>query len=335
MHDVAKPNPIVNAIYICQNPSIQIHRPFNSNANMSKPTIAILSIGQMGLGISSLLLANSYRVITNVSDRSPATQKRAKDTNIECFETDADLVREADYIFSIVPPRNAIATAQRIQNALSYNNGKELWYADLNAISPQSARSIAEEFAKHTPSVKFLDGGIIGGPPSKKDGDTWTKPDIPISGPHALPDEQLASILNMQYLGPEIGSASGLKCCFAALSKGFIALSLQSYTTASNLNVLPQLQDYLDVYNPGARQKAERTIVGCTGKAYRWVEEMNQIGECFVVDGGFGEQARVFREIAGVFQGLADAVEREGTGGMGDAEGVVGVLGEGLKEKRA
>jgi 3-hydroxyisobutyrate dehydrogenase-like beta-hydroxyacid dehydrogenase len=300
----------------------------------SKPTIAILSIGQMGLGISTLLLAHSYRVITNVSDRSTTTQNRAKAANIECFDTDSDLVREADYIFSIVPPRDAVATALRVQDALGMS-GKELWYADLNATSPATARSIAAGFTERTPHVQFLDGGIIGGPPRQNDKDgTWTKPDIPISGPQNLPDDHLASILNMRYIGAEIGSASGLKCCFAALSKGFTALSIQSYTTASNLNVLPHLQDYLEIYNPGARQKAERTIVGCTGKAYRWVEEMNQIGECFAVEGGFREQARVFREIAGVYQELADVVEEKGTEKMGDAEGAVGVLAEGLKGRK-
>ena len=32
-------------------------------------TVAILSIGEMGLGIAKLLAAHNYRVITNVSDR--------------------------------------------------------------------------------------------------------------------------------------------------------------------------------------------------------------------------------------------------------------------------
>ena len=88
------------------------------------------------------------------------------------------------------------------------------------------------------------------------------------------------------------------------------------------------------MYNPGARTKAEKSIVGCTGKAYRWVEEMNQIGQCFSEEGGWEEQARVFREIAGVFGGLADVVEKEGREGMGNVEGVVDVLGKGLRKNQ-
>jgi hypothetical protein len=87
------------------------------------------------------------------------------------------------------------------------------------------------------------------------------------------------------------------------------------------------------MYNPNARQKAEKSIVGCTGKAYRWVEEMNQIGECFSMEGGWQDQAKVFREISEVFQGLADVVEEKGREGMGDVEGVVGVFGGSLKGK--
>jgi hypothetical protein len=34
-----------------------------------KPTIAILSIGEMGLGVARLLKFHGYRIVTNVSDR--------------------------------------------------------------------------------------------------------------------------------------------------------------------------------------------------------------------------------------------------------------------------
>jgi 3-hydroxyisobutyrate dehydrogenase-like beta-hydroxyacid dehydrogenase len=289
-------------------------------------TIAILSIGQMGLGIASLLLAHNYRVITNVSDRSAATQSRAKSASIECVANDADLVQQADYILSIVPPRDALATALRVA---AVDSTRAVYYLDLNAISPRTARDVCERLPRN---VKFVDGGIIGGPPSKNaETGAWTKPGVPLSGPHVLPDARLAEILNTRYVGKEVGNASGLKCCFAALSKGFTALALQSFTTASSLGVYDELQHYLGVYNPSGGEKARKGIVGCTGKAYRWVEEMNQIGECFAGEGGWEDRANVFREIAGVFQGLADVVEREGQEGMRDTEGVVKVLGGGLR----
>jgi hypothetical protein len=58
---------------------------------------------------------------------------------------------------------------------------------------------------------------------------------------------------------------------------------------------------------------------------------MNQIGVCFEEEGGWEEQARVFREIAGVFEGLAVAVEKAGGEGVGSAEEVVEMLGKSVR----
>ncbi|KAL6705883.1 hypothetical protein ACN47E_006343 [Coniothyrium glycines] len=301
-------------------------------------TVAILSIGQMGLGIAQLLLAHNYRVVTNVSDRSTATQQRARSSSLTLVHSDEELIESADFLLSIVPPRDAVATAKRIELALSRTErSNDFYYLDLNAISPATAKSIQESFASHSPSVRFIDGGIIGGPPAPSSAEKtgWKRPGIPLSGLNlssVSPNgDHLASVLNTRYLGPQVGSASGLKCCFAALSKGFTALAIQSYTTASALDILEPLQDYLDMYSPGVRAKAESGIVGCTSKAYRWVEEMNQIGETFAAEGGWKEQARVFRQIAEVYQELADVVEEKGTKEMSDVKGTVGILGQHLK----
>lgn len=317
---------------------------------MSAPlaTVAILSIGQMGLGIAALLTSHNYRITTNISARSAATKARAESAGIQLYATDGELVADADYILSIVPPRDAVATAKRVVSALQSERcererrekGKgDVWYLDLNAISPDTARNVAGLFEQNGKGVVFVDGGIIGGPPappSQTEQAEWARPGIPLSGPYPLHSApvsgaRLAEVLNTRYLGGEIGKASGLKCCFAALSKGFTALALQSFSSAESLGVLDPLREYLDAYNPGARQKAEKSVVGCTGKAYRWVEEMVQIDECFRMEGGRAGDASVFREIAGVFNGLADVVERNGKEEMGSVEGVVGAL---LKDQR-
>jgi hypothetical protein len=319
-------------------------------------TISIISIGQMGLGIAHLLSSQNYLVLTNITTRSPATHARAKAANITCLPTDADLVRQSDYIFSIVPPRDAIATATRIVDAFKVveaeggRQGKSepLYYLDLNAIAPSTARKIGGLFREGAPAIRFIDGGIIGGPPSPPSSspsnsslpspETWYRPDIPLSGPYTLAStsasgSHLSTLLNTSFLSDNIGTASGLKCSFAALSKGFTALALQSFTTASNLGCREMLEHYLDKYNPNAKGKAEKSIVGCPPKAYRWVEEMNQIGLCFAEEGGWSEEANVFRRVAGVYGELAQIVEkRGGTEGMGELEGAIAALKKGLRE---
>ena len=309
-------------------------------------TVAVLSIGQMGLGISSLLLAHNFHVVTNVSARSAATKERARSAGVQQLASDEDLVSQADYVLSIVPPADAAATAHRVVDALRRLGGRgqgreKLWYLDLNAGSPSSAVGLAEllEGGEGGGEVVFVDGAIVGGPPRQDGGGAWTyRPGIPLSGPRELAGAPcsgalLASTLNARHLGPEVGTASGLKACFAALTKGFTALALQSFTTAAALGVLPELGEYMTAYNPGAKERAEGGIVGCTGKAYRWEEEMRLIGETFGTQGGFGEGASVFREVAGVFGALAEMVEQQGDEGLGSAEGVVGKLGERLKRK--
>lgn len=74
-------------------------------------------------------------------------------------------------------------------------------------------------------------------------------------------------------------------------------------------------------------------------KAYRWVEEMRQIGQTFDGEGGWEGRASDFREIAGVFEELAEVVEREVRDGgveegVDSVEGVVEMLGSVLKESR-
>ncbi|KAL5392635.1 hypothetical protein PMIN06_006929 [Paraphaeosphaeria minitans] len=310
----------------------------------SKATVGVLSIGQMGFGIAKLLLASGFHVITNVSDRSSATQERAKSVSIDCVSSDSELVAKADYILSIVPPRDAKATAERILNVFSHGadprteKTETLYYADLNAVSPETARNISGLFMQE-PRIRFIDGGIIGGPPSPTPDTTdWKRPGIPISGPHPLHDapiagRELADTLNTRYLNAEIGTASGLKCTFAALTKGFTALALQSFTTAASLGVLPELQDYISEHNPSAKVRAEKGITGCPSKAYRWVEEMNQIGQCFEIDGGWPNSANVFRNIASVYEQLAVTVEkRGGADGMGEFDGALSALTKGLKD---
>ena len=70
---------------------------------------------------------------------------------------------QADYILSIVPPRDAFGTAKRFTDAAAgdvRDKDKEpLFYVDLNAISPSRARTL-ENLLKNYPMMRFLDGGV-------------------------------------------------------------------------------------------------------------------------------------------------------------------------------
>ncbi|KAJ4860790.1 NADP oxidoreductase coenzyme f420-dependent domain-containing protein [Trichoderma breve] len=318
-------------------------------ASSSVPTkVGILSLGDMGAGIARLLIAHGFPVSTNCQGRSEDTIERARNAGVELLSSDLELVQQCNVIFSVVPPRDAEATAQRIVDASSGGSRKEtLYYVDLNAVAPSTCKSIVALFEKARVPVKFIDACILGGPPSLKkpsqEGEeaVWDQPSIPISGPHSLtslPDgEKLASVLQLRSISEEIGAASGLKMCFASITKGFTALVTQSFTTAHRLGVVDELKLELNQMVPAMLTRAEKGVPGMPPKAYRWVREMEEISKTFHEEGGWDRT--VFEGIAGVYKAVAEdgvlGQEKIGKRKRGTSlDDVATVMAEGLEMKK-
>lgn len=290
------------------------------------------------------------------STPSEDTATRARDAGIELLDSDDLLVSRSGLILSVVPPRDAVATAQRIVDALpSSPLSHPLNFVDLNAVSPTTATRIASLFER-TP-VNFIDGCILGGPPrqstspdpgtngtsSLPGASGWITPSFPTSGPASIADipalgPRLAPLLGESHISPAIGAASGLKMCFASLSKGLTAIAVQSFTTAHRLGVLPQLRGELKALLPDYAQAAERAIVTMPPKAYRWIHEMEEISATHRDVGGFADEA-IFRGAAGVYRTVAeDSVlgqEQIGKRKRGTTlEDVAEAVAEGLDRKK-
>ena len=136
------------------------------------------------------------------------------------------MVAQSDYIVSIVPPKDALATAERIIGVLhkkpKESGSSPLYYLDLNAVAPSTAKEIGSQLSKFGEAIRFIDGGIIGGPPkqtdasqAKEDFEKWYRPSIVLSGPNKLSDApldgaHLADLLRTKHVGEDIGTASGL-----------------------------------------------------------------------------------------------------------------------------
>lgn len=223
----------------------------------------------------------------------------AKAAGLELADSISQFVVRCDAVLSIVPPRDAFSTAKRVHEARSPAAEKPLFYFDLNAISPSTARSINQLFSTQK-QVVFIDGGIIGGVPFEANkarsfnsildvelSGSWHCPSLIVSGPRSCPDDNFTKLLNIDHLDLPIGAASGLKMCFAATTKGFYALAIQSFATAYTLGVMPELRNYLEKYNLTTLNIAEKGLVSMPPKAYRWVHEMREIGKTMSEDGGF------------------------------------------------
>ncbi|GAM82604.1 hypothetical protein ANO11243_005860 [Dothideomycetidae sp. 11243] len=277
---------------------------------------------------------------------------RAIAASIDLLDTDDQLVAQADYILSIVPPKDALATAQRVATALQTDSrahrSNPLYYLDLNAISPKLSRDIERLFDPLGERVRFIDGGIIGGPPSCRDPQnpksSWKVPSLPMSGQYKLSEapkvgHELAHLLNARHIGDNVGDASGLKMCFASLTKGFTALAIQSFTTAHQLGVLPELKAELAARAPEELQMAQ-FLTTMPPKAYRWVREMEEISDTFALEGGFGQDERIFSAVAAVYQMISkdtdlgqEIAEKRKRGQTVDD--VAGCVAEGLERRKA
>jgi len=145
---------------------------------MSIHTVGILSPGDMGHAIGTVLHQHGMRVITSLRGRSPRTAALAATAGMIDVADDDTLVREADIFLSILPPAQAYTLAERIAAAVQ-RTGTALLFADCNAIAPRTTRSIEQLML--AAGARFVDIGIIGSPPRPG----TQGPRLYASGPHA------------------------------------------------------------------------------------------------------------------------------------------------------
>lgn len=74
--------------------------------------------------------------------------------------------------------------------------------------------------------------------------------------------------------------------------------------------------------------------MGCVGKAYRWVGEMEEIGATFGDEGGWSGEEDVFGGVAGVYRAVAEDAERAGGRRPETVEEVVRMVAEGNEGRR-
>jgi 3-hydroxyisobutyrate dehydrogenase-like beta-hydroxyacid dehydrogenase len=146
----------------------------------------------------------------------------------------------------------------------------------------------------------FVDGGIIGPPP--------LEPGVArlcLSGPAA---ERVAAVfagspLEAWVVGDEIGTASALKMCYAAWTKGTTAMLLALLATAEAHGVADELRTEWRRSQPGLADRADGAEEAAARKAWRWVAEMEEIAATFEAagqPGGFhAAAARVYEHVHG------------------------------------
>jgi 3-hydroxyisobutyrate dehydrogenase-like beta-hydroxyacid dehydrogenase len=262
---------------------------------MARPTVAIMSPGDMGQAVGALLAGQGLRVVTCLDGRSERTRTLAAEAGIEALADEAALVQEADILLSILVPAEAVTLASRIARALR-GSGTDLLYVECNAIAPQTAQRIGRLI--EDAGGRFVDAGIIGPPPRGR-----PSPRFYASGTHVGAFARLRDHgLDVRPVGGEPGQASAVKMCYAALTKGSCALMTELSIAAERLGVQDALQSELAFSQPHHLEWMKRWVPDMVPKAHRWVGEMEEIAETFAATGQtpltFAGVAEIYRFVA-------------------------------------
>src|SRR5205823_8953784 len=238
-------------------------------------TAAVMSPGDMGHSVGNVLRHGGLRVITCLQGRSARTAALAAEAGIEDVGEYETLVREADVLLSILAPARARELGERVAAAVRATR-TDLVFVECNAIAPETVREIGALVTGA--GGRFVDAGIIGGPP--KVGQPG--PRFYASGEHAAAFAALrAHGLDVREIGNRIGQASGLKMCYAALTKGLTALATELLVAGRAMDLEAPLRAELQSSLPSLLGWIERQVPGMPPKAYRWVGEMEEIAKTF------------------------------------------------------
>ena len=279
-------------------------------------TTGILSPGDMGAAIGQALARRGIRVVAALDARSARTRRLAAVAGVEDVGSVEQMVEVADAVLSVLVPAEALAAAERVAAALR-SAGRSLLYADLNAIAPATTRQIGT--IVEAAGAHFVDGGIIGPPPRER----ATR--IYVSGPHAAELVPLAdSVLQILVAGEEIGQASGLKMCYAALTKGLTALGTELLVAALRLDLAESLRAELEHSQPSLLAWLDRSVPAMPPKAHRWVGEMEEIAATFE---GVGLTPRMLLGAADMYRWVAGTpLGHETPEGRDESHGLDGIV---------
>jgi Domain of unknown function (DUF1932) len=234
--------------------------------------VGLLHPGEMGAAVGRVLQENRHDVVWASEGRSDATRSRAR--TFRDVGSVAELAGEAGLILSVCPPHAALEVAGAVP-------GFDGTYVDANAISPLRAREVASLHPR------FVDGGIVGGPPDEP-GTT-----LYLSGTDA---NGVAALFAGSNLATRVvADASALKMAYAAWSKGTAAMLLAIRDVARHYGV----EEEWRLAAPELGERLERAERSAAAKGWRWIGEMEEIADTFAAahqpEGFHRAAAQVYR----------------------------------------
>ena len=234
----------------------------------------MIGMGGMGHRVAAELANGGHELLTSLEGRSALSKERAAEAGARDTGPLSALVGEADILLSIMPPEDALSVATEVA-AVCVAKGAFPLYVDCNAVSPETSQQIGDIIVGA--GGRYIDAGIIGMPPQN-----GQRIRLFVSGDNL---EMLTPLdghgLDLKPVGPHIGQASGLKMCYAALTKGQMTLHSAVLMLAHALDLYEPFSEELSLSQTDAWQRMQVTTPFIAPDSGRWVGEMHEIAATF------------------------------------------------------
>ena len=195
---------------------------------------------------------------------------RARNRSVTPSATMKDAVAGADIVLSLVVGSAAVKVGEEAGQHL----GSGQIFIDLNSISPDAKKRVAEALAKGG-NAEFVEGAVMARVPPYEH-----KVPILLAGKSA---ERAAALMNdagmdIEAVGDEIGQACAVKMIRSIIVKGVEALLIESLTAAEKAGVRERILDSISQTFPGLdwRQTATYYIGRTQQHGARRVTEMKE-----------------------------------------------------------
>ncbi len=249
--------------------------------------VGFIGFGQVSATLSDILTSRGVQTVTVVKGRSQKTNKLAVKSDVRIIDSYEALLRGSDIVISANSPANALNVADKYADLIG-----DGIYVDLNNVSPNTTRYMANFFNKSKLPVpedegsrlnifkkkkeqdlrnNFVDGAIIGKISNNP-------PLILLSGVRA---DELAILnnygLNVMVLSKNPGDVSTLKMLRSLYTKGVSAVLMEAFEAAKEMDMEDQLYEILSITEgEDFEEKSKSRINNTYANSKRKVEEMDE-----------------------------------------------------------
>jgi 3-hydroxyisobutyrate dehydrogenase-like beta-hydroxyacid dehydrogenase len=235
--------------------------------------VGLLHPGEMGAAVGRCLTGRGHEVLWASAGRGRDTAARAAAAGLTDAGTIAELAGRAEVIICICPPLAAPDMAWAL-------HGFGGLYVDANAISPGTAREVAQLISES--GGRYVDGSVIGPPPTAPG-----RSRLYLSGTDAA---QVAALfagtpLDARVIAGPVTAASAVKMAYAGWTKGTAALLLTIRALAREQGVEDTLLAEWAMSSPELAGESRGAGRAAAAKGWRWVAEMEEIAATMSASG--------------------------------------------------